>query len=179
MDLLHLILIVIVANVMPFPLPGVSHNIQNILLSVFAVYLGCDSELNVIFYDGTITMYGNISYETVLCTSTTTMDNAPVLLENRGTQAHGFRKLICLNKAENTVSLYMDLLDVNYKDVRVYIDGYIADYDVVRQRFTVDLNASDMTPRIDNTDPSNREVFNGITFEVRTNGVPLKHLKFM
>ena len=63
-------------------------------------------------------------------------------------------------------------------EVRVFIDGYRAGWNVTLNCFEVNLN-DDLIPRTENTDPSNREVFDGIEFEVRTNGVPIKYLKYV
>lgn len=122
MDLLHLLMFIVVANVVPSI--GMSPVMQNLALSLSAFCLGCDLELCITWYDCTITVHGSISGEANLFSNiTTTMDGALFSLEKE-TQAHGFRKFISVNKQENLICLYMDFLHLNAGDFRVYIDGY-------------------------------------------------------
>jgi len=74
--------------------------------------------------------------------------------------------------------LYMDFLHMDINNVRVFIDGYLANWDPDLRCFKILLGAEDVTPRTDNV-PLIEEKFNGITFEVRTNGVPIQHLKYV
>lgn len=71
----------------------------------------------------------------------------------------------------------MDLRYIN-AEVSGYSSMDIVLWNVTLNCFEVNLN-DDLIPRTENTDLSNREVFDGIEFEVRTNGVPIKYLKYV
>jgi hypothetical protein len=72
----------------------------------------------------------------------------------------------------------MDFLHMDINDIRIFIDGSPAAWDPDLRCFKVCLGAEEVTPRVSN-DSLYGDVFNGVTFEVRTNGVPIKHLEYV
>jgi hypothetical protein len=72
----------------------------------------------------------------------------------------------------------MDFLHMDMNDIRVFIDGNLSSWDPDMRCFKVSLGAEDITPRTGNI-PLIEDKFNGVTFEVRTNGVPIQHLKYV
>jgi len=175
MDLLNLILFMVLANAIP--LSGIKLHRQNIVLIAASVLLGFDQEHTVHWLNGCITISGEISGQSLFYSNTITPDLALGVLD-KTTQLFSSDRFIAVNTQTNTMYLYMDFLHLDINDIRIYIDGSPAEWDPDLRCFKTCLGAEDLTPRITN-DSLYGDVFNGVTFEVRTNGVPIKHLEYV
>jgi hypothetical protein len=175
MDLLDLILFIVIANTLP--LSGISKNQQFFLLTTISFYLGFDLQHDVIWIDGTLYTSSTICGQTgILFTNTYTLDGAPLVLD-QSTQLSSCKRFISINKIEGILRVHLDFLHMSVEDVRVFVDGYQAEWNTSTRSFEIDFGNDD-TPRTSNTSTSEEE-FNGVTFSISTNGVPLKHLKYM
>lgn len=175
MDLLNLILFIVIANTVPFT--GMALSKQNIALLTASVLLGFDQTCTIYWLDGTIYVLGEASQQVAFYSSTVTPDQALGVLD-KSTQLSSFNKFIAFNKSTNTMYLHMNFLHMDVNNIRVFIDGSLANWDPDLRCFKVHLGAEDMTPRIDNISLI-EDKFNGVTFEVRINGVPIQHLKYV
>lgn len=175
MDLLNLILFIVVANTVPFT--GIALSKQNMVLLVASALLGFDQTCTIYWLDGTICIYGEASQQVMIYSNAITPDQA-LGVSDKSTQLSSLNKFIAFNKSTNTMYLHMNFLHMEANDFRVFIDGYLANWDPDLRCFKVHLGAEDITPRIDNISLI-EDKFNGVTFEVRTNGVPIQHLKYV
>ena len=96
---------------------------------------------------------------------------------DQSTQLSSCKRFISIHKFEGILRVHLDFIHMNVEDVRVFVDGYQAEWNTSTRSFEIDFSNDD-TPRTDNTSTSEEE-FNGVTFAISTNGVPLKHLKYM
>jgi len=175
MDLINLILFVVVANTIPFT--GIASLKQNVILIIASVFLGFDQTHTILWLNGSIHVSGEVSGQSIFYSNTITPDIALGVLD-KTTQLSSSSKFIAINNSENAMYLYMDFIHMDVNDVRVFIDGVFAKWDPDLRCFKALLDAKDVTPRTDNNSLIENK-FSGVTFEVRTNGVPIKHLMYV
>jgi len=171
MDLLQLLLLIIFANTIPFS--GISKTNQNFVLVLFSLLLGYEHEMNIIWLDGTVSIYGNISCTVDLINGVNTLDITPGSLD-KSTQVARLSKFLYIDKSSNHMFLHMGFPRFGLDEIRVFVDGYRMEWSDFHNCFMLDLS-SDLTPRTNNL---SKDVFGGVTLEIRTNGVTLAHLKY-
>lgn len=161
------------------PLTGFSTKNQNIIMFVLSLFFQCDQEITVFWLDGSIKCMGHFE-GTILIKEHDLVGSVvhvvPETLE-QGTQLSLYNKFILVDKKNNIIRLYMDFVNMDINNVRVFIDGYPTEWDPIKRDFFLDLN-NDVTPRVNNSSSLSRDQFTGVTFEVTTNGLPLKHLQY-
>lgn len=176
MKLEYLIIILIGANAIS--LTNLSRKNQNLIMFFLSIYFGFDQELTIFWIDGTINVWGHCEGSIIInkdqnINLVDAMINAtPNTIEN-STQLKIYDKFISIE--ENIIKLHLDFVNLNVENIRVLVDNYPAQWDGHNGCYYLDLD--NVTPRVNNLGSLFEDQFKGVTFEVKTNGLPLKHLK--
>ena len=177
MPIESLLLFIVAANLLSSS--DVKPIASNLLLFSLSLFLGFEWEVTFVLLDGTSPvqghMYGSIILETskgvVKITKNDTPGNVVQIVKNY--------RFVHVDKKNDIIRMYMSLKHMSPSDVKVYIDGYLTQWDPSTKSFFLDHTTDDLTPRTDNLSSTNSDQGPGISFEVRTGGVPLKHLKYL